>query len=182
VTGFGPQLKVMTPPFATALTTAAEVQLAGVPLPMTWFGWLVFTARATRGTDAWPFGFPAAGRACATATWVACATAGLGFGDAVFAVLFAAEFDASSAALCGTAEVEQAASARPAARVVIPTATPRMSRMGQMVSVPLTRSSSSSSDLGVNSRKGLDAWLLLASISGARLSPHECPTRRYHLL
>jgi hypothetical protein len=28
-------LKVMMPPLATALTTAAEVQLAGVPRPMT---------------------------------------------------------------------------------------------------------------------------------------------------
>ena len=35
VTGFGPQLKVMMPPMATALTTAAEVQPAGVPWPMT---------------------------------------------------------------------------------------------------------------------------------------------------
>ena len=50
VTGFGPQLKVMMPPLATALTTAAEVQLAGVPLPMTWFGSLVFTARPAAGT------------------------------------------------------------------------------------------------------------------------------------
>ena len=58
VTGFGPQLKVITPPLATALTTAAEVQLAGVPLPMTRFGWLVFTARP-RGGNAWPFGLPA---------------------------------------------------------------------------------------------------------------------------
>jgi hypothetical protein len=127
VTGFGPQLKVMTPPSATALTTAAEVQLAGVPLPMTWFGWLVFTARAARGTNAWPLGLPAAGRACGAAAWAACVGAGLGFGAAV---LVAAELDASSAALCGAAAVEQAASARPAARVVITTATPRMSRMG----------------------------------------------------
>ncbi len=44
VTGFGPQLNVMMPPLATALTTAADVQLAGVPVPMTWSGWLVFTA------------------------------------------------------------------------------------------------------------------------------------------
>src|ERR1022692_5047952 len=35
VTGDGPQEKVITPPLATALTTAAEVQLAGVPVPMT---------------------------------------------------------------------------------------------------------------------------------------------------
>jgi hypothetical protein len=38
VTGFEPQLNVITPPLATALTTAAEVQLEGVPLPMTRFG------------------------------------------------------------------------------------------------------------------------------------------------
>lgn len=31
VTAFGPQLKLMTPPLATARTTAAEVQLAGRP-------------------------------------------------------------------------------------------------------------------------------------------------------
>jgi hypothetical protein len=44
VTGFGPQLNVMTPPAATAATTAADVQLAGVPLPITWSGSLVTTA------------------------------------------------------------------------------------------------------------------------------------------
>ncbi len=50
VTGFGPQLKVMTPPSQTALTTAFDVQLAGVPCPMTWFGCAVLTARAAGGT------------------------------------------------------------------------------------------------------------------------------------
>ena len=35
VTGAGPHLKVITPPAATAFTTAADVQLAGVPVPMT---------------------------------------------------------------------------------------------------------------------------------------------------
>ena len=35
VTGAGPQLNVMTPPAATAAITAADVQLAGVPLPIT---------------------------------------------------------------------------------------------------------------------------------------------------
>ncbi len=35
VTGLGPQLKVMIPPAATARTTAAEVQPAGEPLPIT---------------------------------------------------------------------------------------------------------------------------------------------------
>lgn len=38
VTGSAPQLKVMTPPCATAFTTAADVQLAGVPLPITVVG------------------------------------------------------------------------------------------------------------------------------------------------
>lgn len=44
VSGFGPQLNLMIPPAATALTTADDVQLAGVPLPTTWFGTDVFTA------------------------------------------------------------------------------------------------------------------------------------------
>src|SRR5271165_4981898 len=48
----------MMPPWATALTTAADVQLAGVPWPTTWFGWLVLTARAATGTGWWPFGLP----------------------------------------------------------------------------------------------------------------------------
>ena len=38
VTGLGPQLNVMMPPAATSRTTAADVQLAGVPSPITWFG------------------------------------------------------------------------------------------------------------------------------------------------
>src|SRR5215831_7072758 len=61
VTGRAPQLKVITPPAATAATTACEVQLAGVPSPMTWSGWLVLTGRPAAGTNAWPAGFPAAG-------------------------------------------------------------------------------------------------------------------------
>src|ERR1700733_1360507 len=61
VTGFGPQLNVMMPPRATALTTAAEVQPAGVPLPMTWLRWLVFTAAPACATLAWPSGLPNAG-------------------------------------------------------------------------------------------------------------------------
>ena len=35
VSGLGPQLKVITPPAFTAATTAAEVQLAGVPVETT---------------------------------------------------------------------------------------------------------------------------------------------------
>src|SRR5258708_36013010 len=58
VTGLGPQLNLIIPPLATALTTAADVQLAGLPLPMTWFGCAVLTARAAGGTQAWPFGLP----------------------------------------------------------------------------------------------------------------------------
>jgi hypothetical protein len=58
VTGSGPQLKVMTPPMATAWTTAAEVQLAAVPSPMTWSGWAVLTAWPAGGTEAWPSGLP----------------------------------------------------------------------------------------------------------------------------
>jgi hypothetical protein len=58
VTGLGPQLKVMMPPRATAWTTAAELQLAAVPVPMTWSGRAVLTARPARGTQASPSGFP----------------------------------------------------------------------------------------------------------------------------
>ncbi len=35
VTGSGPQSKTMTPPAATAATTASDVQLCGVPIPTT---------------------------------------------------------------------------------------------------------------------------------------------------
>jgi hypothetical protein len=51
----------MTPPLATALTTAEDVQLAGVPVPMTWSGWLVPTASPPGGTRAWPAGLPKSG-------------------------------------------------------------------------------------------------------------------------
>jgi hypothetical protein len=61
VTGSGPHEKVMIPPAATARTTAADVQLAGVPLPMTRVGREVSTARASGGTVARPLGFPVAG-------------------------------------------------------------------------------------------------------------------------
>src|SRR5580692_1517536 len=59
VTGLGPQLKVMMPPSATACTTAAEVQPAGEPSPITWSGSLVSTARPAAGTVACPSGLPA---------------------------------------------------------------------------------------------------------------------------
>jgi hypothetical protein len=50
VTGAGPQSKVMIPPAATALTTAAEVQLAFVPAPTTRVGCEVSTGPASAGT------------------------------------------------------------------------------------------------------------------------------------
>jgi hypothetical protein len=62
VTGWAPQLNLITPPFATALTTAADVQLAGVPVPTTRVGFDVSTARASAGTAARPVGLPAARR------------------------------------------------------------------------------------------------------------------------
>jgi len=59
VTGAGPQLNVMTPPAATAATTAAEVQLAALPSPTTRFGCPTSTACPSAGTAAFPAGFPA---------------------------------------------------------------------------------------------------------------------------
>lgn len=50
VFGLGPQSKVMIPPWATAATTAAEVQLCGVPFPITRSGLEVSTALASGGT------------------------------------------------------------------------------------------------------------------------------------
>ncbi|GAA4974642.1 hypothetical protein GCM10025331_81230 [Actinoplanes utahensis] len=61
VTGDGPQSKVMTPPAATAFTTAAEVQLAGVPSPIVRSGRLVSTALAAAGTAARPDALPGRG-------------------------------------------------------------------------------------------------------------------------
>jgi hypothetical protein len=61
VMGLGPQLKVMMPPAATSRTTAADVQLAGVPLPITWLGCLVSTARPAGGTSKCPLGLPKSG-------------------------------------------------------------------------------------------------------------------------
>lgn len=62
VTGLGPQLKTMIPPWATAATSASEVQLCGVPFPITWAGLDVLTARASAGTEAFPLGLPGRGQ------------------------------------------------------------------------------------------------------------------------
>jgi anti-sigma regulatory factor (Ser/Thr protein kinase) len=79
VTGAGPQSNVMMPPAATALTTAAEVQLAGVPVPTVRLGRRVSTGRAAAGTAARPAGLP-------------------GFGSDVAAVARTADGDALAAA------------------------------------------------------------------------------------
>ena len=50
VTGLGPHEKRMIPPARTAATTAAEVQLAGVPRPTTRDGRDVSTGRPAAGT------------------------------------------------------------------------------------------------------------------------------------
>jgi hypothetical protein len=65
VTGLGPQSNVMMPPSATAVTTAADVQPAGVPSPITWSGSLVLTASPAAGTVAFPLGLPPSGPALA---------------------------------------------------------------------------------------------------------------------
>jgi hypothetical protein len=80
VTGPGPQEKVMTPPAAIPETTACEVQLAAVPLPITRVGCDVSTARASAGTGAWPAGLPAVSRPAGGA---AADLVGLGLGDTV---------------------------------------------------------------------------------------------------
>jgi hypothetical protein len=58
VTGECPHENVITPPAATAATTAAAVQLAGVPLPTTRSGCDVSTALAAAGIVALPLGLP----------------------------------------------------------------------------------------------------------------------------
>ena len=67
VIGSGPQENVMMPPAATAATTAAEVQLAGVPEPMTRVGCEVSTGRAASGSVTPPDGLPGAGSVLVTA-------------------------------------------------------------------------------------------------------------------
>src|SRR5689334_9237560 len=64
VTGSAPQSKVMTPPFATAATTASPVQLAALPSPITVVGLDTSSACPSAGTVACPSGLPAAGPSC----------------------------------------------------------------------------------------------------------------------
>jgi hypothetical protein len=58
---------VMIPPAATARTTAAEVQPAGLPFPITWSGCAVSTARPAAGTGKRADAMPASGTTAATA-------------------------------------------------------------------------------------------------------------------
>src|SRR6516165_11613913 len=130
ITGFGPQLKVMMPPLATALTTAAEVQLADVPCPITRVGWLVFTARPAGGTGTWPFGLPAAGSSCES-VWVvavlpacgllavallAAALAAVAAGLSAAELVVARSLDAATDVTGGCAAVAHAARAMPVVR------------------------------------------------------------------
>ena len=61
VTGALPQLKVMTPPLATAVLSALNVQLAAVPVPITEVGLETSAGWPVAGTPALhdPLGFPA---------------------------------------------------------------------------------------------------------------------------
>jgi hypothetical protein len=52
VTGSAPQSNVITPPLLTALASAANVQLSGVPVPTTVSGVDVSTGIAAAGTPA----------------------------------------------------------------------------------------------------------------------------------
>jgi hypothetical protein len=128
VTGRGPQEKVITPPAATAATTACEVQLAGVPSPMTWSGWLVLTGRPAGGTYAWPAGLPAAGSRT-------------GDGDGLGLGLGAGELDIPARA---TAELAAPATAAPAPGTLgdaphAASVTPEANAMTSAVAPPLSR-------------------------------------------
>src|SRR5215468_3940824 len=131
VTGRRPQLKVITPPAATAATTACEVQPAGVPWPITWSGWLVLTGRPAGGTNAWPAGLPAAG-----------SRTGDGDGLGLALGLGAGELDIPARA---TAELAAPATAAPALAAVgapsphAASVTPDTNAMTSAVAPPLSR-------------------------------------------
>src|SRR5437763_11018894 len=123
VTGAGPQLNVMIPPAATALTTAAEVQLAPVPVPTTWSGWPVSTGRASAGTVAWPLGLPA----CSGGAAGGVLGDGLALGPAD-----GGPADASGDALPAVHRVDGAGAAQPATRSATAMATPGVVRTGRL--------------------------------------------------
>src|SRR4051794_15290609 len=139
VTGLRPHEKRMRPPLATAATTAADVQPAAVPLPMTRVGRDVSTARASAGTAAWPAGLPNDARA--TAADLAAAALEEGF-EAAFAARFAGAAAGAFAREAGAegtdADGEPAVPARPAlpaagtVAVVVPTSAAAVDEAGAL--------------------------------------------------
>src|SRR5436190_9582690 len=125
VTGAGPQLNVMIPPAATALTTAAEVQLAPVPAPTTWSGWLVSTGRASAGTVAWPLGLPACSGGAAGG--VLCDGLALGLVDGGVA-----DAELSAEGLPAVHRVDGPGAAQPATRRTTAMATPVVVRTARL--------------------------------------------------
>src|SRR3954447_14161829 len=121
VTGAGPQENLMMPPAATADTTALDVQLPGVPLPITRVGWEVSTARAAAGTAAWPLGLP-----CRNGLGLGTAflTARLGVGVGATATWLRDGPAAASVWWCGPHAVSTESDISPTARL-----TPRLSRI-----------------------------------------------------
>jgi hypothetical protein len=73
------------PPAATSRTTAADVQLVGLPFPITWLGCLISTARPAGGTEKCPLGLPK-WRATAADTVRSAAVLARGAGAAVASV------------------------------------------------------------------------------------------------
>jgi len=117
VTGLGPQEKVISPPAATAATTAWDVQLAAVPFPMTVVG-SVASRRTLAGDSLAVPGLAVAGFAVA------------GFAVAGFTFALAA----ARAAETGLAVVPQAETAIAAATATSSTGALRMHRMGSHAS------------------------------------------------
>ena len=98
VTGLAPQSNLMIPPAATARTTAADVQLAGLPSPITWSGWLVSTALPAGGTGKCPFGLPNPGTAVAGVAGCDVPTAARSRPPVAGAAVRAADHDSPAAA------------------------------------------------------------------------------------
>jgi hypothetical protein len=132
VTGLGPQEKVISPPAATAATTAWDVQLAAVPFPMTVVG-SVASRRTLAGDSLAVPGLAVAGLAVAGFAVAGFAVAG--FAVAGFAVAgFTFALAAARAAETGLAVVPQAETAIAAATATSSTGALRMHRMGSHAS------------------------------------------------
>src|SRR5215813_7845786 len=132
VTGRGPQENVITPPAATAATTACEVQLAGVPLPMTWSGWRVLTGRPAGGTYARPAGLPAAGSPTGGGD-------GLGLGGGELDILARATAELAAPATAAPAPGDAALLALSARPPHAASVTPDANAMASAMTPPLSR-------------------------------------------